>query len=223
MFEKLILKDEKYKQIYEDILLNSNNINHARRYTIKQFLMDNYNSYIEETKKEEQLIKRESNIYQTVLEDTLDKKLAKKVQVKYVSKKLLKDSLILAGTLSAMIVLSIPFYYNVAINLKKDELVENAIIYENELNEYNQNLDNYINSIDWESLTDLEIFMLVMNDMWESIEGYGKDLITWLKKLAKSNYAELNPSKLIVLLSYSHPPMVERITNIEKNMEKYNK
>lgn len=55
------------------------------------------------------------------------------------------------------------------------------------------------------------------------IEGYGKDLITGLKKLAKSNYVELNPSKLIVLLSYSHPPMVERITNIEKNMEKYNK
>lgn len=54
------------------------------------------------------------------------------------------------------------------------------------------------------------------------IEGYGKDLISGLKKLAKANYAELNPSKVIVALSYSHPTILQRINNIEKQMEKYN-
>ena len=41
--------------------------------------------------------------------------------------------------------------------------------------------------------------------------------------MSKNVKVQRNIYKLIVLLSYSHPPMVERITNIEKNMEKYNK
>lgn len=49
-------------------------------------------------------------------------------------------------------------------------------------------------------------------------EGYGPDLVAALKKLSKANFAELNPSKIIVALSYSHPPLLQRIEAIEKEL-----
>ena len=33
-----------------------------------------------------------------------------------------------------------------------------------------------------------------------------------------ANFAELNPSKIIVALSYSHPPLLQRIEAIEKEL-----
>ena len=47
-------------------------------------------------------------------------------------------------------------------------------------------------------------------------EGYGEALITGLKKLARENFADLSPSKALVLLEYSHPPLSERIAALEK-------
>lgn len=51
-------------------------------------------------------------------------------------------------------------------------------------------------------------------------EGYGADLTGGLKKLAKENFSHLAPSKLLVVLEYSHPPLSERIAAVEKAMEK---
>ena len=51
-------------------------------------------------------------------------------------------------------------------------------------------------------------------------EGYGVALITGLKKLARENFSELAPSPLLVKLTYSHPPLSERITAIEKLQQK---
>lgn len=50
-------------------------------------------------------------------------------------------------------------------------------------------------------------------------EGYGEALITALKKLAKENFAHLAPSRILVVLEYSHPPLSERISAIEKEMK----
>lgn len=50
-------------------------------------------------------------------------------------------------------------------------------------------------------------------------EGYGAALITALKKLAKENFAHLAPSKILVALEYSHPPLSERISAIEKQLK----
>ena len=47
-------------------------------------------------------------------------------------------------------------------------------------------------------------------------EGYGKDLVTGLKMLAKENFADLAPHKALVVLEYSHPPLSERIAAIEE-------
>ncbi len=49
-------------------------------------------------------------------------------------------------------------------------------------------------------------------------EGYGAALIGGLKKLAKENFAHLAPSKLNVVLEYSHPPLSQRIEAIEKKL-----
>ena len=47
-------------------------------------------------------------------------------------------------------------------------------------------------------------------------EGYGEALVGALKKLARENFAHLSPSKINVLLEYSHPPLADRISAIEK-------
>ena len=51
-------------------------------------------------------------------------------------------------------------------------------------------------------------------------EGYGAELISALKVLSREDFADLSPAKIIVLLTYSHPPMVDRFLNIEKQMAK---
>ena len=47
-------------------------------------------------------------------------------------------------------------------------------------------------------------------------EGYGKDLVSALKKLSNSNLADLSPSPLLVRLTYSHPTLSQRIEAIDK-------
>ena len=47
-------------------------------------------------------------------------------------------------------------------------------------------------------------------------EGYGEAMIGALKKLARENFAELAPTRISVLLEYSHPPLSDRIDAVEK-------
>ena len=47
-------------------------------------------------------------------------------------------------------------------------------------------------------------------------EGYADELVSALKFLAKSNYANLSPDPLVVKLQYSHPTLSQRIDAIEK-------
>ena len=50
-------------------------------------------------------------------------------------------------------------------------------------------------------------------------EGFGQALISGLKKLSKDNLADLAPSPIEVTLTYSHPPLSQRIAAIEKAMK----
>lgn len=52
------------------------------------------------------------------------------------------------------------------------------------------------------------------------IEGYSDYLISGLKKLFKENLGDLNPDPLIVILSYSHPTLLQRIMHIKEFKEK---
>ena len=49
-------------------------------------------------------------------------------------------------------------------------------------------------------------------------EGYGPAMITALKKLARENFAELAPTRISVLLEYSHPPLSDRIEAVERQI-----
>ena len=51
-------------------------------------------------------------------------------------------------------------------------------------------------------------------------EGYGSAMISALKKLARENFAHLSPSKINVVLEYSHPPLGERIAAVQKEINK---
>lgn len=50
------------------------------------------------------------------------------------------------------------------------------------------------------------------------LEGYGEAMISALKKLARENFAELAPTRVSVLLEYSHPPLSDRISAVEKQL-----
>ena len=50
-------------------------------------------------------------------------------------------------------------------------------------------------------------------------EGYGEAMVSALKKLARENFAHLAPSKINVVLEYSHPPLGERIAAIAKYLD----
>ncbi|MBO4367344.1 MAG: M48 family metallopeptidase [Clostridia bacterium] len=47
-------------------------------------------------------------------------------------------------------------------------------------------------------------------------EGYGPALVSALRKLTRGNFGDLSPSPLLVKLTYSHPPLSQRIAAIEK-------
>lgn len=51
-------------------------------------------------------------------------------------------------------------------------------------------------------------------------EGYGPAMITALKKLAKDNFAHLAPSRINVVLEYSHPPLSDRIAEVNKMLNR---
>ena len=55
------------------------------------------------------------------------------------------------------------------------------------------------------------------------IEGYGEAMITAFKKLAKDNFSHLSPSKINVVLEYSHPPLDRRVEEVEKAMKELDK
>lgn len=57
-------------------------------------------------------------------------------------------------------------------HLITEEKKENAIEYAKEIEEYNSKINMYAEEVNSMNLNDTQIFMKVMNDMWNSIDGY---------------------------------------------------
>lgn len=55
-------------------------------------------------------------------------------------------------------------------------------------------------------------------DRFAAEQGYGRDLISALKKLHGDSLSDLNPHPLIVALEYSHPTLSQRVAQVEKTM-----
>ena len=56
-------------------------------------------------------------------------------------------------------------------------------------------------------------------DAFARSRGYGDDLISGLKKLHKDSLADMNPHPTVVKLTYSHPPLHERIELVREKSE----
>lgn len=56
-------------------------------------------------------------------------------------------------------------------------------------------------------------------DAYAVESGYGEALISALKKLAKDSLSNLSPNKIVVRLTYNHPPMSERIAAIRARLD----
>ncbi|MBO4767836.1 MAG: M48 family metallopeptidase [Lachnospiraceae bacterium] len=57
-------------------------------------------------------------------------------------------------------------------------------------------------------------------DRFATREGYGAELISGLKKLVKTDFGDVAPSSALILLDYNHPSLSQRITAIEREMQK---
>ena len=53
-------------------------------------------------------------------------------------------------------------------------------------------------------------------DAFAAREGYGKDLISALRRLSKESMADINPYPAEVILNHSHPTLSQRIAAIER-------
>ena len=53
-------------------------------------------------------------------------------------------------------------------------------------------------------------------DMYVADNGFGEVYINAFKKVARENYGHLNPHPLFVMLKYSHPPLVTRISMLKR-------
>ena len=73
--------------------------------------------------------------------------------------------------LSATLLLPSTSILTLNIEGKKD-VKENSITYAEEIEKYNNQIEQYAESVKKLNLTDLQIIMKVMSDMWEKIDGY---------------------------------------------------
>ena len=54
----------------------------------------------------------------------------------------------------------------------KNEIKDNGVKYESEIENYNNKITDYANEVNQMELSDVQIYMKVMEDMWGSIKGY---------------------------------------------------
>lgn len=55
----------------------------------------------------------------------------------------------------------------------KEEKNKNSVIYEEDIQKYNEKINQYAKEVNAMNLNDIQIYMKVMDDMWGSIQGYG--------------------------------------------------
>ncbi|HHW69260.1 MAG TPA: hypothetical protein GX747_02880, partial [Tenericutes bacterium] len=114
-----------------------------------------YNKYLMEMRKKD--IYYETGNKTKVIKETIKYRLCKNIF----------PSALKAGILSiGIITASVPI-------MRTNIIKENAITYMDDIDEYNNNIQKYASEINKMELSDLEVIMKVMSDMWNSIKGYG--------------------------------------------------
>lgn len=85
---------------------------------------------------------------------------------KRICKNIFRKSAIISGTTFMLGTAEIIGVTNDIYEYNKNE-------YEEEINKYNEKISNYANEVKKLNLSDIQIFMKTMDDMWKNIEGYG--------------------------------------------------
>ncbi len=75
------------------------------------------------------------------------------------------------GIISSLSFLSLS---SMIVNTSEGAINENAKQYKNEINEYYENISDYAKNVKAMNLSDTQIFMKVMDDMWKNIKGYAE-------------------------------------------------
>lgn len=180
-------KEKNYEQIYLEFGSKSYSAHVPYLYKVKEIRRlkkaHNYDLIMKKYGEKEYQKYISYVIKQDVLDQTGSAYLAKKEQVKYlINKFITKDipSALLSATktiVTAGIVLICisPIFFNY---VNTDIIQDNSIEYAQEISQYNINATNYANEIkelaSKYELSDLDIIMKVMSDMWKQIDGYGE-------------------------------------------------
>lgn len=170
---KKLKKDKKYDEIYlkygSDIYVK-NTPNKIKKKEIKKLFsegkyIDIYNKYGEKQYNKILLkaMYREIKDNTNVIKATLWR--IKKSMIKG-----LKNTLIVA---TGVLTLGPPAIAVSGAEFVKDEKNKNQIIYEEDIENYNERINKYAQEVNSMNLDNMQIFMKVMNDMWGSIKGYG--------------------------------------------------
>ena len=124
--------------------------------------IDIYNKYGEFDKQEVQ----KTDIKQEIgKEPTIGQKI--KLWYKKILGLFLAESLTIAATTSTSL--------NIVNGLSTDNIIENnSKKYEKQIEEYEKEIKEYAENIDQKNYTDLEIFMKLMQDMYQTTRGYGE-------------------------------------------------
>lgn len=155
---------KKYKDIYDATYLDTNSKILSSCLANREFLIEVLKKF-----KSSVLSRIEDdsiNVKKDVLYETSNKKLANRELCKETLKQMFKVSpyatcvalTIIAGFISSS---------NTSL------IIENKEKYQVEIDDYNKRLDEYIENLNLDGLTDLEIIMLLTDDIWNTIEGYG--------------------------------------------------
>lgn len=180
-------KEKNYEQIYREFGSKAYSAHVPYLYKVKEIRRlkkaHNYDLIMKKYGEKEYQKYISYVLKQDVLDQTGSVYLAKKEQVKYlINKFITKDipSALLSATktiVTAGIVLMCisPIFFNY---VNTDIIQDNSIEYAQEISQYNINATNYANEIkelaSKYELSDLDIIMKVMSDMWKQIDGYGE-------------------------------------------------
>lgn len=169
-------KQKKYEDIYENYGRNIYLIFSSRNYKTKEIntLLNNrkyfelyekygekiYNRYLSEMRQHD--IENELEVHFGFNNYVFFENLKSKLKVVY---QYMVSTIISFSALTCSIGIKLSNFY--------DEKIEsNGILYEEEINDYNHEIQNYASYINSLNLSDLEIIIKVMNDMWNTIDGY---------------------------------------------------
>lgn len=167
---KKLKKEEKYNEIFMGFGQKA-----YKKYTPKKYQREELHRLSQERRFEDIYNKYGESLYDTIsIKAMYDEIKEEKGTIKAMLWKVEQKVLYFAkqiGFSTAFSLMALTTGMPAVSDLEKND---NAIKYESEINEYNRNISEYAKEVRAMHLNDTQVFMKVMYDMWENIQGYAK-------------------------------------------------